>query len=394
MFCGLVVRGPAEEPGIWARHTIDGSSRGADGIRAADVNGDGLVDLTTGWEEGGGVRVYLNPGPRLAKDAWPALSVGSVPSPEDAVFVDLDADGAIDVVSSTEGDSRTVFVHWAPGPNGHYKDPAAWETQVIDVTKGRQQWMFALPLDIDGRNGIDLVLGGKNDGAQIGWLESPADPRDLSAWRWHPLYSAGWIMSLVAHDMDGDGDLDILASDRRGPRRGCLWLENPGPDAALAAQWVEHRIGAVDEYEAMFLDIADLDGDGLEDVVVAVREGPLLFHKRVGRGADQWRTFPVDLPPNVGTGKAVAVADIDLDGATDLVFTCENATEGKSGVGWLSYRGAPTSRDWESHPMSGTVGVKFDRMELLDLDQDGDLDVVTCEETENLGVIWYENPAR
>ena len=27
-----------------------------------------------------------------------------------------------------------------------------------------------------------------------------------------------------------------------------------------------------------------------------------------------------------------------------------------------------------------------------DLDDDGDLDVITCEETSNLGVIWYENP--
>jgi hypothetical protein len=201
-------------------------------------------------------------------------------------------------------------------------------------------------------------------------------------------------MSLVAHDMDGDGDLDILASDRRGPRRGCLWLENPGPQAALASRWVEHRIGTAGEHEVMFLDIADLDSDGLEDVVVAVRDGPLLFHKRVGLEPTQWQTFPIALPPNVGTGKAVAVADIDLDGTMDLVFSCENATEGKSGVGWLSHRGTPTGRDWEFHPVSGTMGVKFDRIELLDLDQDGDLDVVTCEETENLGVIWYENPAR
>ena len=32
---------------------IDASSRGADGVRLADVNGDGLMDITTGWEEGG-----------------------------------------------------------------------------------------------------------------------------------------------------------------------------------------------------------------------------------------------------------------------------------------------------------------------------------------------------
>ena len=58
---------PASGKQIWKRHTIDNSSRGADGVRLADVNGDGLMDLTTGWEEGGVIRVYLNPGPKRAK---------------------------------------------------------------------------------------------------------------------------------------------------------------------------------------------------------------------------------------------------------------------------------------------------------------------------------------
>ena len=37
-------------------------------------------------------------------------------------------------------------------------------------------------------------------------------------------------------------------------------------------------------------------------------------------------------------------------------------------------------------------GSKYDLVELIDLDDDGDLDVLTCEENVNLGVIWYENP--
>ena len=49
----------------WKRHIIDDSSRGADGVRVEDVNGDGYLDLTTGWEEGGVVRVTLNPDPEL-----------------------------------------------------------------------------------------------------------------------------------------------------------------------------------------------------------------------------------------------------------------------------------------------------------------------------------------
>jgi hypothetical protein len=42
--------------------------------------------------------------------------------------------------------------------------------------------------------------------------------------------------------------------------------------------------------------------------------------------------------------------------------------------------------------VSGNVGVKFDLVELVDLDGDGDLDAITCEEVDNLGVFWFENP--
>ena len=75
------------------------------------------------------------------------------------------------------------------------------------------------------------------------------------------------------------------------------------------------------------------------------------------------------------------------------MFSCENAKD-KSGVMWLSYRHSVTDKVWDAHEVSGRVGTKFDIVVLRDLDADGDLDVITCEERENLGVIWYENPTR
>ena len=61
---------PAKQDAPWRRHTIDGSSRGADGVRLADVNADGRPDIVTGWEEGGITRVYLNPGFEISKKCF------------------------------------------------------------------------------------------------------------------------------------------------------------------------------------------------------------------------------------------------------------------------------------------------------------------------------------
>jgi hypothetical protein len=127
------------------------------------------------------------------------------------------------------------------------------------------QWMFAVPLQVDGKHGVDLIAAGKNKDAAIGWFEAPAQPRDLRGWKWHPLHGAGWVMSLLTEDMDGDGDLDVLASDRRGPTPGVFWLENPGK---ASAAWRHHPIGGAPQ-QSRFLTVADLDGDGDLDVLTS-----------------------------------------------------------------------------------------------------------------------------
>ncbi len=379
----------------WPRHTIDDSSRGADGTRLADVNGDGRPDIVTGWEEGGITRVYLNPGPEKAKGKWPAVTVGKTPNVEDAVFVDLDGDGATDVVTCCEGRTRTLFVHWAPKVPDRYLDPDAWTTEAVPASKGRMMWMFAVPVQLDGKHGDDLVAGGKGAGAAVGWFRSPANPRNLADWTWHPLQKVGWVMSIRLEAIDTDGNLDILVSDRKGPTRGVFWLRNPGPDADLtrAEAWKRHNIGGAGR-EVMFLTTADPDRDRREDVFVATKPRDILYLRQTTRGGREWKTYPIRLPETAGTAKAVAVGDIDGDGRKDLLFSCEHATPPRSGVMWLSYAKSPTETAWQAHDVSGPEGVKFDLVVPRDLDGDGDQDILTCEERHNLGVIWYENPRR
>jgi len=382
----------------WKRHTIDASSRGADGVRLADANGDGLTDIVTGWEEGGVVRVYLHPGYQQSRGGkWPQVTVGKVKSAEDAVLVDLDNDGAVDVVSCCEGRTKTVYVHWAPESKTQYLQPDLWKTAAIPVTRGARQWMYAVPLQIDGRNGVDLVVGSKGAGGVVGGLQAPADARDLSAWKFHPLYKAGWVMSIEAHDINGDGNVDLVVSDRKGATRGVLWLENPGPAAIAdnaAKKWPVHRIGGAGQ-EVMFLDCVDLNGDHKLDIAVAVKPTSVQLYTQGKDPRGHWNTQTIVLPADgIGRAKAVRVGDIDGDGQFDLVFSCEGAKAPLSGCFWLKRLPASTAAGaaWQRREIAGPLGLKYDHMKLLDMDNDGDLDVLTCEERDQLGVFWYENP--
>jgi hypothetical protein len=364
------------------RHTIDNTSRGADGVKLGDWNRDGLQDIVTGWEEGGVVRLYTNPGTVKAKDPWPRITVGEAASVEAATFADLDGDGRLEVISGTEGRTRTMF--W------HRHIDGQWRTDAFPAAGKNRMWMQAAAVELDGLHGTDLLLAAKGADATVGWLRAPGKPQDPAAWSFHPLREAGWIMSLIPHDMDGDGDTDVVFSDRKGKRAGVFWLENPGAAAVRAhGAWKEHAIGALGR-EVMFADLGDVNGDGLIDLAVAVKPSEVYVCLRQPDGG--WREKVLELDAaNIGRAKGAKIADLNGDGLADLVFTCEGATRPREGVVWLEQqRDGP----WLQHALGGPEGVKFDLCQVLDLDGDGDLDAITCEESEQLGVIWYENPSR
>ena len=88
--------------------------------------------------------------------------------------------------------------------------------------------------------------------------------------------------------------------------------------------------------------------------------------------------------------------DLNGDGIPDLVISTNTEEKELAGLIWLDGTKINNSLEVNFQPISGVHPAKYDKVELIDLDEDGDLDVLICEEnfgphSEGMGVVWYEN---
>jgi len=181
---------------------------------------------------------------------------------------------------------------------------------------------------------------------------------------------------LFIHDMDGDGFDDVLVAAVTDNE--ILLYHNPGTlTAAWRRQQVSNSCGGSRSVAA-----GDLDGDHKEDIVGAAFSGnKITIWRNLGGNPVQWE--PYDLVTGYNGAHRVQVVDLNQDGKLDV-------------IGWGYLQGAlrwwentgPDFSKWVMHPIDNLLNTSCVG-EARDIDLDGDLDVVSTSYA-NL-VAWYEN---
>jgi len=285
--------------GAWTKHIVADAFASARYVVAADLDGDGdhdlvgaaaVADAIVWWENADG-----------AAGAWNAHTVTD--SFDFAMHVrvaDLDGDGDPDLVGAALKADAILWWENADGAAG------AWTEHTVDAAFDGARQVALVDLDGDGDTDI---LGAADVGDEMAWWENA---NAASAWTKHPIDpNFDGANSVHAIDLDGDGDLDVLGSADAADQ--VAWWQNDG----TALNWTRRAVDA--SFDGAFSTFpSDLDGDGDLDVVAAAAEGDLVaWWENVQGDGVTWREHPVEDFFEFATH--VCAADVDGDGDQDLI---------------------------------------------------------------------------